>query len=80
MGDAAVRPHRRLEDSLPPAALWAGIAFLLAAEMIEYLRNQRRQTRHRIGDWWAEVERKEHRATENAEIAVLARRLGRPRP
>lgn len=59
------------------AALWVGIALLLVAEAIEYLRNGRLRTAHRMGDWLAEAERRQHRAAENVEIAVLARSLAR---
>lgn len=77
MTDPTGPPHRQ-HSRVPSAVLWVGIAFLLAAEAIEYLRNSRRRTSHRVVDWWAEVERREHRAIENAEIAALARGLARP--
>jgi hypothetical protein len=78
MSDRADRVHREAA-SARRAVLWAGIAVLLVAELTEYMRNARRRTAHRIGDRWAEVERRQHRAAENAELGVLARRLTRSR-
>lgn len=72
------RPRLTAAD-IPAAALWVGIVILLIGEVIDYLRTQRRRTAHRLADWWAGVEREEHRTARRAEIAALARRINRQR-
>jgi ribosomal protein S18 acetylase RimI-like enzyme len=57
------------------AALYAGIAALLATEALAGVRSVRRQTTHRFVEMWTRLERNEHRQSRFSQIAFLATHL-----
>jgi hypothetical protein len=86
-GSAAYWFRKRLDGQPSPrvkrwvqAVLWAGVVLLLVAELIDDVKISHRRITHVASSWWARLERRERRHTRRSEIAVLASRLGRPRP
>jgi hypothetical protein len=60
---------------MPRSLVYAGIAALLVAGVIDDMRQMRRRAARRLGESWARLERKEGRQARQAEIALLAGRL-----
>jgi len=59
------------------ALLWAGVAVLLVAELIDDLRLLRGRLGHHVTSWWTRVERRERRGARHTQMAALARRIDR---
>jgi len=69
-------PTRRRRGQL---VLWALIALLIAAEVLDDARVLSRRLAHLATSWWARLERRERRHVRQSQLAAVARRID-PRP
>jgi hypothetical protein len=69
------RPSRRRGQ----VVLWALVALLIAAEVLDDARVLSRRLAHLATSWWARLERRERRHVRHSQLAAVARRID-PRP
>jgi hypothetical protein len=69
-------PTRRRRGQV---VLWALVALLLAAEVLDDVRVLTRRLGHLAISWWARLERRERRHVRHSQLAAVARRID-PRP